>query len=120
MSKVTLEKSQEQYIVDAHGNKTAVILDIELYEQMLEDIHDLAVVAERRSRISPEAFRNRLKSYPDWEKSSQSSLAVKFLEKRRQRLAQMPEVDIQNAEIAFERFKVSINSDRPDDAKLYL
>ena len=49
MSKVTLEKSQEQYIVDAHGNKTAVILDIELYEQMLEDIHDLAVVAERRS-----------------------------------------------------------------------
>jgi hypothetical protein len=49
MSKVTLEKSQERYIVDANGNKTAVILDIELYEQMLEDIHDLAVVAERRS-----------------------------------------------------------------------
>jgi PHD/YefM family antitoxin component YafN of YafNO toxin-antitoxin module len=52
MSKVTLEKSQEQYIVDAHGNKTAVILDIALYEQMLEDIHDLAVVAERRSQQS--------------------------------------------------------------------
>jgi PHD/YefM family antitoxin component YafN of YafNO toxin-antitoxin module len=52
MSKVTLEKSQEQYIVDANGNKTAVILDIELYEQMLEDIHDLAVVAERRSQQS--------------------------------------------------------------------
>jgi PHD/YefM family antitoxin component YafN of YafNO toxin-antitoxin module len=52
MSKVTLEKSQERYIVDANGNKTAVILDIELYEQMLEDIHDLAVVAERRSQQS--------------------------------------------------------------------
>lgn len=39
---------------------------------------------------------------------------------RRQRLAQMSEVDNQDAEIAFERFKVSINSDRPDDAKLYL
>jgi PHD/YefM family antitoxin component YafN of YafNO toxin-antitoxin module len=52
MSKVTLEKSQEQYIVDANGNKTAVILDIALYEQMLEDIHDLAVVAERRSQHS--------------------------------------------------------------------
>ncbi len=52
MSKITLEKGQEQYqyIVDANGNKTAVILDIELYEQMLEDIHDLAVVAERRSQ----------------------------------------------------------------------
>jgi hypothetical protein len=47
-------------------------------------------------------------------------LAVKFFEKRRQRLAQMSEVDIQDAELAFERFKVSINSDRPDDAKLYL
>jgi PHD/YefM family antitoxin component YafN of YafNO toxin-antitoxin module len=52
MSKVTLEKSQERYIVDANGNKTAVILDIALYEQMLEDIHDLAVVAERRSQQS--------------------------------------------------------------------
>ena len=52
MPKVTLEKSQEQYIVDANGNKTAVILDIALYEQMLEDIHDLAVVAERRSQQS--------------------------------------------------------------------
>ena len=52
MSKITLEKSQEQYILNAHGNKTAVILDIELYEQMLEDIYDLAVVAERRSQQS--------------------------------------------------------------------
>ncbi|WP_271253230.1 hypothetical protein [Pseudanabaena sp. Chao 1811] len=52
MSKITLDKGQEQYIVDANGNKTAVILDIELYEQMLEDIHDLAVVAERRSQQS--------------------------------------------------------------------
>lgn len=52
MSKVTLEKSQEQYIVDVNGNKTAEILDIELYEQMLEDIHDMAVVGERRSQQS--------------------------------------------------------------------
>ena len=36
MSKVTLEKSQEHYIVDVNCNKTAVILDIALYEQMLE------------------------------------------------------------------------------------
>lgn len=78
------------------------------------------MLADKIVRVSPEAFRNRLKSYPDWEKSSHSSLAVKFLEKRRQRLAQMSEVDIQDAELAFERFKVSINSDRPDNAKLYL
>lgn len=78
------------------------------------------MVADKILRVSPEAFRKRLKNYPDWEKSAQSSLAVKFLEKRRQRLAQMSEVDIKNAEIALERFKVSINSDRPDHAKLYL
>ena len=40
---------KEQYIIDREGNKTAVILSIEQYEQMLEDLHDLAIVAERRS-----------------------------------------------------------------------
>lgn len=34
--------------MDANSTKTAVILSIEHYEQMLEDIHDLAIVAERR------------------------------------------------------------------------
>jgi PHD/YefM family antitoxin component YafN of YafNO toxin-antitoxin module len=43
--------TQEQYIVDANGTKTAVILSIEHYEQMLEDIHDLAIVAERRVEL---------------------------------------------------------------------
>jgi PHD/YefM family antitoxin component YafN of YafNO toxin-antitoxin module len=38
---------KEQYIIDAEGNKTAIILSIEQYEQMLEDLHDLAIVAER-------------------------------------------------------------------------
>lgn len=40
--------SGEQYVVDAEGNKKAVILSIERYEQLTEDLHDLAVVAERR------------------------------------------------------------------------
>ena len=40
---------QEKYIVDSNGTKTAVILTIEQYEQLLEDLHDLAIVAERRS-----------------------------------------------------------------------
>jgi PHD/YefM family antitoxin component YafN of YafNO toxin-antitoxin module len=41
--------TQEQYVVDSNGTKTAVILTIEQYEQLLEDLHDLAIVAERRS-----------------------------------------------------------------------
>ena len=40
---------QEKYIVDSNGTKTAVILTIEQYKQLLEDLHDLAIVAERRS-----------------------------------------------------------------------
>ena len=38
----------DQYVVDAKGKKTGVILSLKHYEQMLEDLHDLAVVAERR------------------------------------------------------------------------
>ena len=41
--------AQEKYIVDSNGTKTAVILTIEQYEQLLEDLHDLVIVAERRS-----------------------------------------------------------------------
>lgn len=46
---------EEQYIVDTEGNKTAVVLSVAAYEALLQkiaelqaDLHDLAVVAERR------------------------------------------------------------------------
>jgi len=53
----------EQYIIDNEGKKKAVILSIEFYEQLLEDLHDLAVVAERREEknISLEEMKRRLK-----------------------------------------------------------
>lgn len=38
----------EQYVIDEHGNKVAVILPIREYEHLKEDLHDLAMVAERR------------------------------------------------------------------------
>jgi len=37
----------EQCVVDSEGRKAAVILSWERYQQLLEDLHDLAVVAER-------------------------------------------------------------------------
>ena len=37
-----------QYITDSEGQRTAVILSISEYEELLEDLHDLAVIAERR------------------------------------------------------------------------
>ncbi len=53
----------EQYLVDAKGNKKGVLLSIERYEQPTEDLHDLAVVAERRDEepISFEEIKRRLK-----------------------------------------------------------
>ncbi|KYK29852.1 MAG: hypothetical protein HXS48_13440 [Theionarchaea archaeon] len=36
------------YLVNEKGQKTAVVIPIEEYEEFLEDLHDLAVVAERR------------------------------------------------------------------------
>jgi len=38
----------EQYVVDENGNKVAVILPINTYEHLKEDLHDLAMVAGRR------------------------------------------------------------------------
>ena len=37
-----------QYLVDERGEKTAVVLPISDYEKLVEDLEDLAVVAERR------------------------------------------------------------------------
>jgi hypothetical protein len=55
--------SDKQYVIDAKGNKKGVILSIERYEQMTEDLHDLAAVAERRNEqtISLEDMKQRLK-----------------------------------------------------------
>ena len=36
------------YITDEQGIKKAVVLRVEEFQELLEDLHDLAVVAERR------------------------------------------------------------------------
>lgn len=50
------------YLVDAKGKRTAVVLPLPTYERLLEDLHDLAVVAERRTEkpISASEMRKRL------------------------------------------------------------
>ena len=58
-----MKRFQEQYIVDEKGQKTAVILPIDEYEELLEDLHDLAVIAERRDEpaITFEELKEKLK-----------------------------------------------------------
>jgi len=41
-----------QYVVDEKGERQAVVLSIEEYERMVEDLSDLAVAAERRVEIA--------------------------------------------------------------------
>jgi PHD/YefM family antitoxin component YafN of YafNO toxin-antitoxin module len=57
-------KIKEQFLVDRKGKKTAVVLPIKDYERLLEDLHDLSVVAERRHEptISLEELKRRLKA----------------------------------------------------------
>jgi PHD/YefM family antitoxin component YafN of YafNO toxin-antitoxin module len=38
----------KHYVVDEKGEKKAVIVPIEEYEKLIEDLHDLAVIVERR------------------------------------------------------------------------
>lgn len=53
-----------QFVVDEAGNKKAVILPVEDYENLLEDIHDLTVIAERKNEpsISFDDLKRRLKA----------------------------------------------------------
>lgn len=37
-----------QFVTSAAGKKTAVIVPIAEFEELLEDLHDLAIVGERR------------------------------------------------------------------------
>lgn len=55
-----MDKIQTQYLINETGQKTAVVLPIEEYEELLEDLHDLAIIAERRDEptISQRSIEN--------------------------------------------------------------
>jgi hypothetical protein len=57
MSEVT------QFLTNSEGEKIAVVMPISRYEELIEDVHDLAVIAERReeSTLSFEGVKRRLK-----------------------------------------------------------
>ncbi len=41
MKKNTLEEFEPQYIIDASGKKTGVILSLDQYEKLIEEIEDM-------------------------------------------------------------------------------
>jgi hypothetical protein len=52
-----------QYVTDENGGRTAVLMGIEDYEKLMEDLADLAVAAERRNEptIKHDKFMAELK-----------------------------------------------------------
>jgi len=58
-----MKPQTEKFITDNEGKKRAVIIPLKEYQKLMEDLHDLAVVAERRDEkpISLEEMKRRLK-----------------------------------------------------------
>jgi hypothetical protein len=54
----------EQFVTDFKGRKTGIILSLSHYEKLMEDLHDLAIVAERKDEqpVSLDEMKKRLKS----------------------------------------------------------
>jgi len=57
-------KPKQQFLIDSEGKKTAVVLPMRRFQRLLEDIHDLSVVAERREEptISLRELKRRLRA----------------------------------------------------------
>ncbi len=53
----------QQFVVDRDGKRQAVIVPLKDYERLMEDLHDLAIVAERRDEepISLDDMKRRLR-----------------------------------------------------------
>lgn len=58
-----MNKLKGRYVVNEKGRKTAVIVPIKEYECLLQDLHDLMVVAERRDEpvVNFEDLKEKLK-----------------------------------------------------------
>ena len=57
--------SRQQFAVDQSGKKKGLVLSLRRYRRLLEDLHDLAVVAERRREqpISMMEMKKRLRAH---------------------------------------------------------
>ncbi|MDF1569088.1 MAG: hypothetical protein RQ801_04950 [Spirochaetaceae bacterium] len=63
-NRMNIEALHPKYITDETGAKTEVILSMDMFNQLIEDLEDLAVIAERRDEpvTTHEDFLAELKS----------------------------------------------------------
>jgi PHD/YefM family antitoxin component YafN of YafNO toxin-antitoxin module len=54
---------QAQFVIDAKGKKKGVLLSVKQYQKLMEDLHDLAIVAGRRREkpVPLDDLKRRLK-----------------------------------------------------------
>jgi len=57
-------KRKEEFVTDTKGKRKAVILDIKLYQEILDDLEDLRLLAERKDEAtsSLQEVEERLKA----------------------------------------------------------
>lgn len=60
-----MQTAQTSYITNLKGRKTAVVLPIREYHRLLEDLHDLGMVAERHDEypVSLADMKKRLQEH---------------------------------------------------------
>ena len=64
MQKTTTSKREpERFVTDENGKRVSVIMSYRKYQRLMEDLHDLAILAERRDdpTVSFEEFKEQLK-----------------------------------------------------------
>ncbi|MBU6480034.1 MAG: hypothetical protein KGS09_05770 [Nitrospirae bacterium] len=51
-----------RYVIDRKGKRTGVVISLKRYSRLMEDLHDLAVVAERRNEkpVTADDMKKRL------------------------------------------------------------
>lgn len=47
-----MEQDKRHFVVTEQGRKTGVLLSMEEYQELLEDLQDLAIIAERKDEPS--------------------------------------------------------------------
>ncbi|MEW6040014.1 MAG: hypothetical protein AB1633_00655 [Elusimicrobiota bacterium] len=45
-----MKTTKETFLIDRNGHKKAVVLDINFYNQLMEDFEDIRIIAERKNQ----------------------------------------------------------------------
>ena len=64
MQETIMLQMKNKYLTNENGERTDVVIPLEEYEDLIEDLHDLAVIAERQDEpvVSFEEVKKRLRA----------------------------------------------------------